>query len=179
MDAFETDDLVAAQHRPGERTYVDFLRKEMLSLGMSVWPAGGEDTQQPHTEDEVYVVMAGRGQIRGAGEARAGKPGAVVPAAVARGAAGGRGGRTLGGVVLARYGPGSTLEYHELVVFAGVARVGARVGFVVAYIAVDSPASLAGGREIWGLPKRAAEFAWAPSAIVVAEEGVEVLRARV
>src|SRR3954464_199313 len=78
MDAFETADLVAAQDRPGEHPYVDFLRKEMLSLGMSVWPAGGEDTQQPHTEDEVYVVMAGRGTIRVAGEHRLGKPGSVV-----------------------------------------------------------------------------------------------------
>src|ERR671923_3001602 len=78
MDAFETAELVAAQHRPGEHTYIDFLRKEMLSLGMSVWPAGGEDTQQPHTEDEVYVVMAGRGQIRVAGEDRAVNPGSVV-----------------------------------------------------------------------------------------------------
>jgi mannose-6-phosphate isomerase-like protein (cupin superfamily) len=78
MDAFETDELVAAQDRPGEHTYVDFLRKEMLSLGMSVWPAGGEDTQQPHTEDEVYVVMAGRGTIRVAGEDRPVTPGSVV-----------------------------------------------------------------------------------------------------
>ena len=78
MDAFETDVLVAAQHRPGEHTYVDFLRKEMLSLGMSVWPAGGEDTQQPHTEDEVYVVMSGHGTIRVAGEDRAVEPGSVV-----------------------------------------------------------------------------------------------------
>ena len=78
MDAFETDELVAAQDRPGEHTYVDFLRKEMLSLGMSVWPAGGEDTQQPHTEDEVYVVMGGRGTIRVADEDRPVKTGSVV-----------------------------------------------------------------------------------------------------
>ena len=78
MDAFETADLVAAQDRPGEHTYVDFLRKEMLSLGMAVWPAGGEDTQSPHDEDEVYVVMAGRGVIHVAGEHRPVKPGSVV-----------------------------------------------------------------------------------------------------
>src|SRR3954467_13298679 len=73
MDAFETGELVAAQDRPGEHTYVDFFRKEMLSLGMSVWPAGGEDTQQPHTEDEAYVGMAGRapgGGLRRDGGAR-------------------------------------------------------------------------------------------------------------
>jgi mannose-6-phosphate isomerase-like protein (cupin superfamily) len=81
MDAFETDDLVAAQHRPGEHTYTDFFRGEMLSLGMSIWPAGGEDTQQPHTEDEVYVVMAGRGRIRVAGEDRPVQPGSIVSVA--------------------------------------------------------------------------------------------------
>ncbi|MEA2381845.1 MAG: hypothetical protein QOH72_1816 [Solirubrobacteraceae bacterium] len=78
MDAFETSELVAAQDRPGEHTYADFLRKEMLSLGMAVWPAGGEDTQEPHTEDEVYVVMAGRGAIRVANEDRPVRPGSVV-----------------------------------------------------------------------------------------------------
>ncbi|MEA2324319.1 MAG: hypothetical protein QOD81_4169 [Solirubrobacteraceae bacterium] len=78
MEAFETSELVAAQHRPGEHTYTDFFRREMLSLGMSVWPAGGEDTQQPHAEDEVYVVMAGRGQIRVAGEDRPVQAGSIV-----------------------------------------------------------------------------------------------------
>jgi mannose-6-phosphate isomerase-like protein (cupin superfamily) len=78
MDAFETDDLVAAQHRPGEHTYTDFFRREMLSLGMSVWPAGGEDAQEPHTEDEVYVVMSGRARVRVAGEDRPVRAGSIV-----------------------------------------------------------------------------------------------------
>ena len=78
MDAFETADLVAAQDQPGEHTYVDFLRKEMLSLGMAIWPAGGEDTQEPHTEDEVYIVMAGRGVIRVAQADRPVESGSVV-----------------------------------------------------------------------------------------------------
>jgi mannose-6-phosphate isomerase-like protein (cupin superfamily) len=78
MDAFEAAELVAAQDRPGEHTYTDFFRSGMLSLGMSVWPAGGEDAQQPHTEDEVYVAMAGRGQIRVADEDRDVRPGSVV-----------------------------------------------------------------------------------------------------
>jgi mannose-6-phosphate isomerase-like protein (cupin superfamily) len=78
MDAFETSELIAAQDRPGEHTYTDFFRSGMLSLGMSVWPAGGEDTQEPHTEDEVYVVMAGRGQIRVAGEDRDVATGSIV-----------------------------------------------------------------------------------------------------
>jgi mannose-6-phosphate isomerase-like protein (cupin superfamily) len=78
MDAFQTSELVDAQHRPGEHTYTDFFRRKVLSLGMSIWPAGGEDTQQPHTEDEVYVVMAGRGHIRAAGEDRPVQTGSVV-----------------------------------------------------------------------------------------------------
>jgi hypothetical protein len=86
----------------------------------------------------------------------------------------------LGAVVLGRYGPGSTLAYHELVVFSAVARAGALVGLDVAYIAVDSDASVAGGRQIWGLPKRVADFTWtAAAAVTVVENGVPVLRARV
>jgi hypothetical protein len=45
---------------------------------MSVWPAGGEDTQAPHTEDEVCVVMAGGGRIRVAGEDRPVRAGSAV-----------------------------------------------------------------------------------------------------
>jgi quercetin dioxygenase-like cupin family protein len=34
-----------------------------LSVGTYCIPAGGMDDQSPHTEDEVYVVTAGRGKI--------------------------------------------------------------------------------------------------------------------
>jgi mannose-6-phosphate isomerase-like protein (cupin superfamily) len=34
-----------------------------LSVGTYCIPAGGLDTQTPHTEDEVYVVTAGRARI--------------------------------------------------------------------------------------------------------------------
>jgi acetoacetate decarboxylase len=91
----------------------------------------------------------------------------------------GPGGRSLGGLLLAAYGAGSTLAYHELIAFSGLARAGGRVGFVVSHIAVDAPASVTGGRELWGLPKRLADFAWTPREIAVAEDGVEVVRARV
>jgi hypothetical protein len=49
MDLFETRDLVAAQDRAGEHTYTGFFRSDLLSLGLSIWPAGGEDGQAPHT----------------------------------------------------------------------------------------------------------------------------------
>jgi len=32
------------------------------------WPAGSVDDQQPHTEDEVYYVVAGRAQLAVNGE---------------------------------------------------------------------------------------------------------------
>lgn len=87
-------------------------------------------------------------------------------------------GWTLGGILLARYGEGATLEYHELIVFSGLATAGARAGFVVSHIYVDSTASLRGGREIWGLPKELAEFGWARREVVVEQAGRLLVRAR-
>lgn len=45
------------------RDWVEQLRVPALSIGTYCVPVGGEDTQQPHTEDEVYVVTAGRARI--------------------------------------------------------------------------------------------------------------------
>ena len=73
----------------------------------------------------------------------------------------------MGGIYLARYGPGSTLEYSELIVFSGVARAGDRLGGWVATIYVDSEESAAGGREIWGLPKEMAMFDWDAKGVTV------------
>lgn len=70
------------------------------------------------------------------------------------------GGRVPGVAIVAWYGPGSSLEYHELAVLAA-ARCGGRVGASVLELRVDDPASEAGGREVWGLDKRLAAFDWA------------------
>lgn len=69
-------------------------------------------------------------------------------------------GKSLGGVYLASYGPGSVLEYNELIVVAALVRYAGRFGFWVSHIYVDSADSMAGGREIWGLPKELAQFTW-------------------
>ena len=56
-------------HRAGvptplpEATYVEDLRVPDLSLGTYSIPAGGADPQEPHTEDEVYVVTRGRARL--------------------------------------------------------------------------------------------------------------------
>jgi quercetin dioxygenase-like cupin family protein len=58
--------------------YREFLRVPALSLGLYRHPPGIEVPQQPHTEDEVYYVIAGAGKIEIAGQDRAVEAGAVV-----------------------------------------------------------------------------------------------------
>ena len=69
-------------------------------------------------------------------------------------------GKTVAGVYLSYYGSGSVLEYSELIVNAAILRYGGKIGGWVSHIYVDSADSVAGGREIWGLPKELAEFTW-------------------
>lgn len=76
MEAFQLSDLV-----PGtvsEAHYTEFLRKPALSMGLYTIPAGGVDPQEPHSEDEVYYVTAGRGVIRVDGEDRIVHAGTIV-----------------------------------------------------------------------------------------------------
>lgn len=69
MDAYELADLEAARRASGW-LYHEFLRRPSLSIGLYALPAGGVDPQQPHTEDEAYYVIRGRGMIRVGGEDR-------------------------------------------------------------------------------------------------------------
>ncbi|HIK15570.1 MAG TPA: acetoacetate decarboxylase family protein [Leptolyngbyaceae cyanobacterium M33_DOE_097] len=68
-------------------------------------------------------------------------------------------GKTLACVYLASYEPGSVLQYHELIV-ALLARYHYKIRFWISHIYVDNENSVAGGREIWGLPKQMAHFTW-------------------
>jgi len=45
------------------RHWAEELRVQSVSIGTYSVPVGGSDTQLPHTEDEVYVVTAGRARI--------------------------------------------------------------------------------------------------------------------
>jgi acetoacetate decarboxylase len=69
-------------------------------------------------------------------------------------------GKTVGGVYVSHYGSGSMLEYSELIVAAGLVWYSGQLGGWVSHIYVDNPDSVAGGRDIWGLPKELAEFRW-------------------
>src|SRR5262249_7087144 len=77
MEAFELAQLLA-ERQCGGRLSHEFLRVPALGAGVYVLPAGGTDPQRPHTEDEVYYVVSGRGSIRVGGEDRAVQPGTVV-----------------------------------------------------------------------------------------------------
>jgi len=77
MDAFELSQLLEEHSRSGD-AYLEFLRHPALSVGVYRLPAGGVDTQSPHSEDEVYYVVSGRGQIRVADESRAVQDGSIV-----------------------------------------------------------------------------------------------------
>jgi mannose-6-phosphate isomerase-like protein (cupin superfamily) len=77
MEAFELAELLTDQQHSG-RMYLEFLRVASLSMGLYVLPTGGTDPQQPHSEDEVYYVARGRGQIFVGGENRPVTAGSVV-----------------------------------------------------------------------------------------------------
>ena len=81
MDAWELAEI-EARRVAGARLYEEFLSVPDLSVGLYVLEAGGIDPQSPHTEDEVYYVIAGRAVITVGAEDRPVEPGSVgfVPA---------------------------------------------------------------------------------------------------
>ncbi|HEY7072814.1 MAG TPA: cupin domain-containing protein [Acidimicrobiales bacterium] len=51
----------------GTADYVERLRVPALSFGTYSIPAGAPDLQSPHAEDEIYVVVSGRGSFTAGG----------------------------------------------------------------------------------------------------------------
>jgi mannose-6-phosphate isomerase-like protein (cupin superfamily) len=61
-----------------DKSYLEFVRRPDLSVGLYVLPPGGTDPQQPHAEDEVYYVIRGRGRfVAGSGEVEV-QPGSTL-----------------------------------------------------------------------------------------------------
>ena len=77
MDAFELAD-VAADRQASGRPYLEFITVPDLSVGLYVLAAGQPDLQQPHTEDEAYYVISGRGRITVGDEVRDVRAGSIV-----------------------------------------------------------------------------------------------------
>ena len=62
MDVYEISDLLA-KRRDADLLYLEFFKAPAMSLGVYELTAGSVDPQRPHTEDEVYYVVGGRGSI--------------------------------------------------------------------------------------------------------------------
>lgn len=77
MDAGELDEVEAARVTAG-RPYEEFLRVPDLSAGLYVLEAGATDPQSPHTEDELYYIVRGRGRVTVGDEVRDVIPGSLV-----------------------------------------------------------------------------------------------------
>jgi mannose-6-phosphate isomerase-like protein (cupin superfamily) len=59
--SFET---LETSRQQSDKPYLEFLREPAFSAGFYTLPVGGTDLQEPHTEDEVYIVLEGLAQIR-------------------------------------------------------------------------------------------------------------------
>jgi quercetin dioxygenase-like cupin family protein len=77
MQTFNLSSLVAESER-GSQHWLEFLHVPSLSMGLYRLKAGQADEQQPHTEDEVYLVISGRASFRAGGQEQAVVPGSLI-----------------------------------------------------------------------------------------------------
>lgn len=66
------------RHEAAGSPYHQFLTVPEMSAGLYVLPAGGEDLQTPHEEDEIYYVLSGSATISIDGEDTEVGPGATI-----------------------------------------------------------------------------------------------------
>lgn len=77
MQDWELGEVDAARAADGQR-YREFLKVPDLSAGLYVLEAGAVDPQSPHTEDELYYVVSGRGVVTVGDETREVAAGSLV-----------------------------------------------------------------------------------------------------
>ena len=77
MNVFELTQLIEQQANTN-RPYLEFLKVPDLSIGLYILPTNGVDSQSPHTEDEVYYVVSGKGKIKVADEDRDVLAGSII-----------------------------------------------------------------------------------------------------
>jgi len=75
---FTTVEALERRRQEEGHRYLEFLRVPDLSAGLYVLAAGASDPQQPHAEDEVYVIVRGRCHFTAGTEERDVEPGAVL-----------------------------------------------------------------------------------------------------
>lgn len=74
----ELDDMIAQARSAPDGYAAEVLRSDMLSVGLYLLPAGGNDDQEPHNEDEVYYAVRGRATLRVGTEDHPVNPGTVL-----------------------------------------------------------------------------------------------------
>jgi mannose-6-phosphate isomerase-like protein (cupin superfamily) len=74
---FELGDLVARLEKEGGY-FLDFLKVRDLEAGIIVLHPGEEDTQEPHSADELYYVIEGSGFLELGKDKRPVKKGSIV-----------------------------------------------------------------------------------------------------
>lgn len=64
LQKFDLPTLLNTQAELGS-AYYEFLKPDTLSMSIGIYqlPAGGEDKQHPHTEDEAYYVVSGQSMM--------------------------------------------------------------------------------------------------------------------
>jgi quercetin dioxygenase-like cupin family protein len=77
MKNFELSALLK-QAAAQDARYLEFLRAPSMSLGIYTLAAGSVDMQSPHTQDEVYYVLAGKAKLQVENEVQAVQSGSIV-----------------------------------------------------------------------------------------------------
>jgi quercetin dioxygenase-like cupin family protein len=77
MQTFDISKLLAESEK-NKHAWMEFLRVSSLSVGIYHLKAGQSDPQRPHTEDEVYYVISGKGYLRAGQEQQAVEPGTLI-----------------------------------------------------------------------------------------------------
>jgi mannose-6-phosphate isomerase-like protein (cupin superfamily) len=77
FQSWQLEELADRQAESG-KPYLSFLDAESMHCGIYVLPAGAEDKQQPHDEDEIYVVEAGVAKFTAGSETVDIEPGAIL-----------------------------------------------------------------------------------------------------
>ena len=78
--AFQTFDANGLAQRRGTSSnqFTPFLGDQDITAGMYYLAPGANDTQSPHGQDEVYIVLSGNGTLQAGGQALAAVPGKVL-----------------------------------------------------------------------------------------------------
>lgn len=77
-DAYFELEQLEAEHACGGQFAHRFLRVPSLRMTLYKLPAGADDPQTPHDDDEIYYVLEGRANFRVENDIRAVKPGMII-----------------------------------------------------------------------------------------------------